>query len=212
MIYLENTYLQMKAERIEEYALTVINSNKELKKLYDSLKEKDKEVYEHSRNVCRIAVVLGLAYNFNLDDLITMAVGSLLHDIGKIYLDKNILYKPERLSENEKILVEAHTLLGYKMIKDLDLNPMVANIIKFHHEKLNNMGYPDNLHNAEISIYIQIVTIADIYDALISERVYKKAIPEDKAFEILESDEDLNQVAIGILKEILSRYEVTDNK
>ena len=211
MIVLEHEKLQSKAERVEEYALNVIKNNKELNKLYKSMIDKDKGVFEHSQNVCRIAVILGLAYNFNLDELITMAVGSMLHDIGKIYLDKDILYKPDKLTDNEKIFVEAHTLLGFKMIKDIDLNPMVADIVKFHHEKLNNKGYPDGLHNSEISIYVQIVTIADIYDALTTERVYKEAYSVEQAFKIMEKDNGLNQIALGILKELVYRYSL-DNQ
>ncbi|MBQ8234762.1 MAG: HD domain-containing protein [Bacilli bacterium] len=206
MITLENTNLQMKAEKVEGYALHTIERDKTLSSLFQNMKNKDNEVYQHSLNVCRISIILGLCYNFNLDELITLAIGSLLHDIGKLYLDKDVLYKPDRLTDNERLFIEAHTSLGYKVMRDIDINPVVLEIIKSHHEKLNGKGYPEGLYTAQINILIQIVTIADIYDALTSERVYKGAYTQKKAFEIMEQDDGLNQVILGILKELIYRY------
>ena len=201
-----NDGLIEKIDKIEQYAFRVINNDSTLSALFQNMKNKDSEVYQHSLNVCRIATLLGLCYNFNLEELIVLAVGSLLHDIGKVYLDKDVLYKPDRLNDNERIFIEAHTSLGYKVMHDIDINPTVLEIIKSHHEKLNGKGYPDGLYTAQIPILVQLVTIADIYDALTSERVYKEAYSDKAAFSIMEQDDGLNQVILGILKELIYRY------
>ena len=198
-----NDGLIEKIDKIEQYAFRVINNDSTLSALFQNMKNKDSEVYQHSLNVCRIATLLGLCYNFNLEELIVLAVGSLLHDIGKVYLDKDVLYKPDRLNDNERIFIEAHTSLGYKVMHDIDINPTVLEIIKSHHEKLNGKGYPDGLYTAQIPILVQLVTIADIYDALTSERVYKEAYSDKAAFSIMEQDDGLNQIAVSILKEII---------
>lgn len=198
-----NDGLIEKIDKIEQYAFRVINNDSTLSALFQNMKSKDSEVYQHSLNVCRIATLLGLCYNFNLEELIVLAVGSLLHDIGKVYLDKDVLYKPDRLNDNERIFIEAHTSLGYKVMHDIDINPTVLEIIKSHHEKLNGKGYPDGLYTAQIPILVQLVTIADIYDALTSERVYKEAYSNKAAFSIMEQDDGLNQIAVSILKEII---------
>lgn len=211
MIVLKNEEMMAKVKQIEVFALAMISSNPALEKIFPSVVIRDNEVYEHSLSVCRIAVILGVYYNMSLDELINLAVGSLLHDIGKIYLNKDILYKPDRLSEDERIFVETHTNMGYKMIKDADVSPIVLDIVKSHHEKLNGKGYPDGLHSSQISIYVQLVTIADIFSALTSKRAYKQVFSEEKSFEIMENDKGLNSVAVGILKEILTKFEVKPN-
>lgn len=208
MIELKDEKVMEKVKQVEDFAKHIIESNSTLKNIYQSMIDKDKEVYQHSLSVCRIAVILGINYNMSLDELINIAIGSLLHDIGKIYLNKDILYKPDRLSEDERIFIEAHTNLGYKMIKNSDVSCVILDIVKSHHEKLNGVGYPDGLHSFQISIYVQIVTVADIFSALTSHRVYKEKYSKEKAFEIMEADKGLNSIAVSILKEILIKNEV----
>lgn len=207
MLRLNNKELMEKVEGIESFAIKAIRSNETLNKLYLKMINEDKEVYQHSINVCRVAVLLGVCYNLSLEEQINLAIGSLVHDIGKIYLNKDILYKPEKLSDDEHIFIEAHTSIGYKLVKEVDVNNIVLEIIKSHHEKVNGIGYPEGLHSPQISIYVQLVTIADIFDALISPRVYKEPYSMDEVFKILEGDKGLNVVAVGILEDLLRRYE-----
>ena len=210
MIEISNKKVMEKVKQVEHCAELTIHSNPTLEKIYLNMIKKDSEVYQHSLSVCRVAVLLGVYYNMNLNELIDIAVGSLLHDIGKVYLNKDILYKPDRLSDDERIFIEAHTSLGYKMIKEAEINPTILDIIKSHHEKLDGRGYPEGLHNPQISIYVQLVTVADIYDALISPRVYKEPFSQEQAFRIMEEEKGLNSIAVSILKDILSHFELNN--
>lgn len=207
MIVLKNDEKMDKVIQVEDFAVATIQNNPALNNVYLKMIKEDSEVYQHSLSVCRVAVILGIYYNMSLDELINIAVGSLLHDIGKIYLNKDILYKPDRLSEDERIFIEAHTNLGYKMTKDADINEVILSIIKSHHEKLSGKGYPDGLHSSQISIYVQLVTIADIFSALTSHRVYKESLPIDISLEMMEKDTGLNPIAVSILKNILKECE-----
>ena len=207
MINLRNNEKMNKVIQVENYAILTIQNNPTLNKVYLKMIKEDNEVYQHSLSVCRVAVILGVYYNMNLDELINIAVGSLLHDIGKIYLNKDILYKPDRLSDDERIFIEAHTSLGYKMTKDADVNDMILSIIKSHHEKLNGKGYPDGLHSSQIPIYIQLVTIADVFSALTSQRVYKESYSIERSLKIMKKDVGLNLIAVNILRDILKECE-----
>ena len=116
--------------------------------------------------------------------------GSALHDIGKIGIPEEILNKPGKLTKEEYEIMKEHTVIGEKMLKSLELyqdEPLVktaCEIGRWHHERYDGKGYPDGLKGDEIPISAQIVSIADVYDALVSERVYKKAFSHEKAMEM----------------------------
>ncbi|MDE7036225.1 MAG: diguanylate cyclase, partial [Eubacteriales bacterium] len=122
-------------------------------------------------------------------NLITTA--SALHDIGKISIDSEILNKPGRLTDEEFTIMKAHSLIGAEMLeampmyKDEPLVKTAYEICRWHHERYDGRGYPDGLKGDEIPISAQIVALADVYDALTSERVYKKAFPHEKAIEMI---------------------------
>ena len=202
MVVFNSKKLEQEIKSVEDYAVYSLKREEGIDNLLNNLKTLDAGVYEHSLNVCHIATALGLRYKLNLHELIGMAQGSILHDIGKLYLNEKILYKPYRLNEDERIFIETHTNYGYKILREAGANGMTLDICKSHHEKLNGKGYPDGLTGDKISIHVQLVTVADIFDALISERCYKKAVPTDEAIRLLEDDKGLNQVAVSILKDL----------
>jgi len=117
--------------------------------------------------------------------LITTA--SALHDIGKIGIDEKILNKPGRLTKEEFEIMKTHTLIGASMLKSIELYQneklvqVAYQICRWHHERYDGKGYPDGLKGEEIPISAQVVSIADVYDALVSERVYKKAFSHETA-------------------------------
>ncbi len=121
--------------------------------------------------------------------LITKA--STLHDIGKISIDSKILNKPGRLTSEEFEIMKTHAVVGEKMLLDLPVHqeePLIktaCEICRWHHERWDGRGYPDGLKGDEIPVSAQVVALADVYDALTSERVYKNAIPHEQAVEMI---------------------------
>ena len=122
-------------------------------------------------------------------DMIPLA--SALHDIGKIGIDEKILNKPGRLTPEEFKVIQTHSMLGAKMLHDLDgfaeqpLLQTAYEIARWHHERWDGRGYPDGLKGDEIPISAQLVSLADVYDALTSERCYKKAFSHEKAVQMI---------------------------
>ena len=121
----------------------------------------------------------------------TYVAASPMHDIGKIMISDNILLKPGRFTPEEFELMKTHTLKGCQIVEEVGslweepYRRAAYEICRYHHERSDGKGYPDHLVEAEIPISAQLVSIADVYDALVNERCYKKAIPKDKAFEMI---------------------------
>ena len=122
-------------------------------------------------------------------------MASSLHDIGKIGIPDTILNKPSKLSEEEYAIMKSHTLIGASILENLGVyqeEPLLKTayqICRWHHERYDGKGYPDGLRGDEIPISAQVVSVADVYDALVSERVYKKAISHEKAIEMILNNE-----------------------
>lgn len=116
-----------------------------------------------------------------------ITTASALHDIGKIGIDEKILNKPGRLTKEEFEIMKTHTLIGASMLKSIELYQneklvqVAYQICRWHQERYDGKGYPDGLKGEEIPISAQVVSIADVYDALVSERVYKKAFSHETA-------------------------------
>ncbi len=161
----------------------------------------DTNLYNHSLGVARYVVGLGIAYEKNDKFLIKMAKGAILHDVGKLFIDRDVLYKPNRLTDSEFALVKQHTVLGYKHISEKTDNKFILEAVRHHHEKLNGQGYPDGIEVDNRTL--QIITVADIFSALTEARVYKRAYSASEAFKILESDDSINQEVVKILKGIV---------
>ena len=120
------------------------------------------------------------------------AIAAPLHDIGKVGITDGILRKPGPLTDAEREQMKKHTILGYQVLlsatQELNNNPMVviaANIAKFHHEKWDGSGYPTGISGKEIPLCARIMAVADVYDALVSKRVYKDAIPHEESLRII---------------------------
>ncbi len=134
-------------------------------------------------------------YCFTSEDKKNIANASALHDIGKIGIDEKILNKPAKLTNEEYKEMKRHTLIGAEMIdkleiyKDEPLIHYIHDICRWHHERWDGGGYPDNLKGDEIPICAQVVALADVYDALTSKRVYKDAYTHEKAIEMILNNE-----------------------
>lgn len=130
-------------------------------------------------------------YDLTWSDQYRITLASALHDIGKIGIDDKILNKPGRLTKEEFEIMKSHTLIGASILENLGLyqeEPLIKTayqICRWHHERYDGKGYPDGLQGDEIPISAQVVSVADVYDALVNERVYKKAITHEKAIEMI---------------------------
>jgi len=150
------------------------------------IKSMDNYTYQHSVNVAIISLVLGVQLQLNQNELYTLCMGALIHDIGKVLIPKEIILKPGPLTDEEFNIVKQHTTKGYDYLKGcLDISAPARIVALQHHEKMNGGGYPDNIKNKSINRFARIVAIADVYDALTSDRPYRKAMSPNDALEYL---------------------------
>ena len=199
MFYIKDKEVIDRVRKIRRFAIAEIRQDKEIENVYNRIIN-DKELYKHCENVAILSTMVGIQYEFNLEELIAIYTGAILHDAGKVKLNQKILYKKGCLTKDEKAYTETHTTIGYKLLKNTSLSNVVLEIIRSHHEKLDGSGYPCSLEKKEISIYTQIVTVCDMYEAMTSDRCYRKALSVLEAFEILERDNGINKVVLSLLQ------------
>lgn len=152
-------------------------------------------------------------YDITGDDIELIATASAIHDIGKIGIDDAILNKPGRLTDEEFEVMKTHTVIGARMLDDLDaykgekLLETAWQICRWHHERYDGNGYPDGLKGDDIPISAQVVSVADVYDALTSNRVYKRAFSHEKAMQMILDGEcgQFNPVLLQCLVNIQDR-------
>lgn len=146
----------------------------------------DTYLYTHCMNVGTMATILAMAYGFNEDRTRKFGLGAMLHDIGKLRIDKSILDKPGKLTAAERIEIEKHCQLGYDiLIRQSEIATVSAHCALQHHEKFDGTGYPRRLKGTEIHEFGRMLAVPDVYDALTSNRVYKKAMLPHEAVEFL---------------------------
>lgn len=156
-------------------------------------------------------------YQLSWEDRFLIATASALHDIGKIGIDESILNKPGKLTKEEFEIMKTHTLIGAQMLDNLGmyqnekLVKLAYEICRWHHERYDGKGYPDGLVGEEIPISAQVVSLADVYDALVSERVYKKAFSHEKALEMIQNGEcgTFNPLLLQCLTEAQDKLKTT---
>lgn len=143
-------------------------------------------LYQHSLNVCIYSTMLGMANGYSRDEILTLGLGALLHDIGITKINQDILKKPGPLTEAERAEVRTHTEIGFKLLKDEPNIPLLAAHCAFqHHERLDGSGYPRGIQDKEIHEYAKWIAIADSYDAMTTHRPYRLAMLPHQAMEIL---------------------------
>jgi len=169
-----------------------------------SLSDADYKLYSHSVNVCTYS--LGLAQHIGIDDpeeLAALGIGAMLHDIGKTKIDPRILRKRSRVSHAELELMRKHVVYGMELLVNIPGIPRAALIpVLQHSEREDGSGYPNGLAGSEIHVFGKIVAIADVYDALTTNRVYKQAAPAFEAFQqmlIMPLDRELVCALISLL-------------
>jgi HD-GYP domain-containing protein (c-di-GMP phosphodiesterase class II) len=156
-----------------------------------SLKNISDYTFEHSINVSVLAIIFGKRLQYTFDDLRKIGMGSILHDIGKMLIPEEILNKPSSLTDYEYQVIQNHPELGFKHLQKLDvLSPLSRTVVYAHHEKIDGSGYPRGLEKDQIHEFAKVAGIADVFDALTSERVYRKRWPTHKAVDYIISNTD----------------------
>ncbi len=147
----------------------------------------DEDTGDHVKRINSYSTLLAEKLKMSNTFINEIGTYASLHDIGKIGISDLILKKPGKLTHEEFEEMKKHSEIGYKMIKNLGVGAIATNIIRYHHEKWDGTGYPKQLAGKDIPLEARIVALADVYDALRQERVYKKAFDHEKAVEIISS-------------------------
>lgn len=164
--------------------LEILNSKSVMVNMID-IKTFDDYMYSHSVNVAVLSSVIGMALHLDLKKIERLTTAALLHDIGKVFIPKDILNK-EKISEDELNLIKSHSEKGYRYIKQHYNVPVTAYVgILQHHERFDGKGYPDGKKGEDISSFARIISICDAYDNLIGERPNKKAYIPSEAIEYI---------------------------
>jgi HD-GYP domain-containing protein (c-di-GMP phosphodiesterase class II) len=153
------------------------------------LAQKDEYTEQHTRRVALRAVQVGEALGLSTSRLRLLAIGGLVHDIGKLSVPDSILKKPGPLDENEYEIIKRHPEWGAKLLDELGGFPdPIRRLVRDHHERLDGGGYPSGLTAESINLDTRILTVCDVYDALISPRVYRPAWTHDESMALLRAD------------------------
>lgn len=195
---IENARLYEKLEQSYLSTIVTLSGIAESKDFYTDKHMKD--IAEYSVDIAR---KIGLAE----PDIEDIRMAALLHDLGKITVPDNILKKPGRLSEEEMQIIRKHPLHGAKMIESVEPLKVAREIIRHHHEYYDGSGYPDGLRGADIPLGARIIAVADAFDAMTTNRPYRKALPMEKVvkelkdFSGIQFDPDIVEILIAILSE-----------
>lgn len=165
----------------------ILNCKELLLNLYN-IRTFNDYIFDHSVNVCLYSLLTGVAIGYHQKKLEQLGMGAFLHDLGKMQIPLEILDKPGKLTDEEFKVIKEHPSFGYKILtKSNEIEYASAHIAYQHHEKLNGNGYPRGLNGSTIHEYSKIAAIADIYDAITSNRVYRKSLNNYEAIEIIMS-------------------------
>jgi putative nucleotidyltransferase with HDIG domain len=163
-----------------------LSSNKGALIMLTNLNVMNNYIYQHSLNVCIYTTMLGMASGYSQEDLKALAMGALLHDIGKTKINQEVLKRPGPLTPEEFAEVKRHAEIGYKLLKDEPNMPLLAAHCAYqHHERENGSGYPRGIEGKEIHEFAKWVAIVDSYDAMTSHRPHRLAMLPHQALETL---------------------------
>lgn len=169
----------------------------------------DDYTFHHSINATIIGLVLGLASGYSEHKLLELGMGVLMHDIGKIMVPESILNKKTPLMEEEFEEIKRHSSIGFDILrKNNDFSLLSAHVAFQHHEKWDGSGYPRGLKGSEIHEYGKLAAVADVYEALTSKRVYRKAIEPNEAYEYIvsQSNKHFDPQVLEVFKRHIAVY------
>jgi putative nucleotidyltransferase with HDIG domain len=171
-----------------------------------SLAEKDEYTEGHTRRAALRAVQVGEELGLSPFRLRALATGGLVHDIGKLSVPDGILKKPAKLDPDEFEVIKRHPESGFRMLRELGFGESIRRLVLDHHERLDGTGYPRQLGGPAISLDARILAVCDVYDALISNRVYREAWTHERAIALLhdEAGSKLDRRCVSALERVLT--------
>ena len=148
---------------------------------------KDHNTQGHSQSVSRLAAQIGRQMDLSSAEIEEIRLGGILHDVGKIGVPEFVLNKPDRLTLEEFDLMKSHTLMGEKIVGPLKVKAIerIRGMVRNHHEMVDGTGYPDHLSGDHIPLGARIITVADCFDSMVSERAYKRGLTVEEAMQEL---------------------------
>lgn len=205
---------KVKVEEAGDLVENIINSvsrNNGAMVSLSRLRDYDEYTYTHSINVTVLSLIYARSLSLSAKQLRELGIAALFHDVGKAQIPDSILNKPGKLTEKEFMTIKKHPLESYVMLKDTKNVPeeVLSGVVE-HHEKYNGMGYPRGLRGDQISAFARIIGVADVYDALTSDRVYKKGMIPNKALSLMFSmrEQDFFPVMVEQFIKCLGIYPV----
>ena len=198
--------------RIKRYTDDLDSAESVIVSLALTIEARDAYTDGHCQRLARYGVALGRAIGCQQEDLDALQRGGFLHDIGKVGIPDAVLLKPGRLTPDEYDVIKQHTVIGDRLCGGLRSLRRVRPIVRHHHERLDGTGYPDGLRGNEIPLLPQIIGIVDVFDALTTERPYKRALSlEDAARELTDEaargwrNRELVDIFVGLMCDSAAR-------
>ncbi|MGN1197130.1 MAG: HD-GYP domain-containing protein [Acetatifactor sp.] len=198
------------ANSISGELMKAISQNDAIAVDISALKVSDEYTFKHSVDVASIAMIMAKQCNMSDKSVYQIGLAGLLHDLGKSEIPNEILNKPGRLTDEEFAVIKKHPIYGYNLIKDkTELSPEILLGVLQHHEKINGKGYPMGVTDNKLTPFARLLSIADIYDALVTERPYKKGFtPRDSVEMIMAMTGELDIKFIKVFMESVILYPV----
>jgi HD-GYP domain-containing protein (c-di-GMP phosphodiesterase class II) len=183
---LNTAHLSKNFSKVIESILVDIKKSDDVISILSDVYCYDSYIFTHSLNVTIYTIGLAMELKFTEKQLFEIGLGAILHDVGKILVPKEILEKNGRLTNEEFNIIKEHSRAGYDMLRNApNISLLTAHCAFQHHERINGSGYPQGITGDKIHLYAKILAIADVFDAVTSNRVYRKAMLPHEALEIL---------------------------
>ncbi len=164
------------------------------------IEARDSYTEGHCQRLARYATALGVRVGLDDDQLVALHRGGFLHDVGKVGIPDAVLLKPARLTPAEYVVMQQHTVIGHALCRELRSLEDVRPIIRHHHERMDGTGYPDGLKGEAIPLLARIVSIVDAYDAMTTERTYKRALNREAACRELRDETQLGWKSVDLVE------------
>jgi putative nucleotidyltransferase with HDIG domain len=193
-----------KVDKVVTSVVARLDEKRDIVRCINQIKSADQYTYTHSINVSLLCMLLGKWMGFSKDKLLMLVQAGLLHDIGKSKVPKEILNKPSKLTPDEYEEIKKHTVYGYRMLeKEPEIDREIRIAVLMHHEREDGSGYPTGAKGDKISMMAKVIAVADIYDAMTSNRVYREKESPFEVFHIME-EEYVGKLDVAVVNAFLS--------